>query len=165
MSVYLAAGLSDADMIWLLSLGRLRRVGAGQRLIVAGRPIDELFFVLSGTFDVVREDGARVAMIGEGEVAGEMSFVGEEMPSCSVVATGSCEVLGVARSAIVEHLDRAPDVGMRFYRALAVFLADRLRETTDAVGICAPGDDTEQSAAAVAGRFRRLLASLRGADS
>ena len=163
MSVYLAAGLSDADMIWLLSLGQLRRLNKGQRLIVAGRPITDLFFVLSGTFDVVREDGKQVASIDEGEVAGEMSFVGEEVPSCSVVATGACEVLGVPRNAIVEHLDRAPDVGMRFYRALAVFLADRLRETTDAVGIEA--DDAEQNGAAVVGRFRRLLGTLTGAPS
>jgi len=162
MSVHLAAGLNDADMVWLMSLGRFQRLSAGQRLITAGRPINDLFFVLSGGLDVVREDGTRVATIGEGEVVGEMSFVGEEVPSVSVLAAQSGEVFVAPRGLILERLEREPAIGMRFYRALALCLASRLRETTDAVGVAVLDCMTGTETAAVTGRFRRLLGSLTG---
>src|SRR6478736_5216803 len=155
MSVQLAAGLSDADMIWLLSLGRFQRLGKGQILINAGRPIDDLFFVLSGGLEVVRADGARVASIGEGEVVGEMSFVGDDVPSVSVKAAEHSEVFITPRSLVLERLEREPAIGMRFYRALAVCLANRLRETTHQVGI-AVLDCPPVSGTAGTGRFRRL---------
>jgi CRP-like cAMP-binding protein len=162
MSVYLATGLSDADMTWLLSLGRIRRLGVGQRLIAAGRPIDDLFFVIRGTLEVVRDDGARVAMIGEGEVVGEMSFVGEDVPAVSVLAAVHSEVLVTPRHAILERFEREPALAARFYRALAVYLSVRLRETTAAANLPGGASQDQESAASVGARLRRLLAAITG---
>jgi len=36
---YIAAGLSDSDMLWLLSMGKLRRLAAGETLVTAGKPV------------------------------------------------------------------------------------------------------------------------------
>lgn len=157
MTAYLPAGLSDLDMVWLLSLGRLRKLGVGQRLIAAGRPIDDLYFVVRGTLEVVRDDGARVALIGEGEVVGEMSFVGDEVPSVSVVGAEHSEVLAVPRALILDRFEKEPAVASRFYRALAVYLSNRLRETTALVGGPAP----ERSEEAAGGRLRRLLEAIK----
>ena len=48
---YIVAGLSDADMIWLLSMGKLRNLAAGETLVAIGRPVADLFFVTRGTFN------------------------------------------------------------------------------------------------------------------
>jgi CRP/FNR family cyclic AMP-dependent transcriptional regulator len=159
MSVYLAAGLNDADMTWLLSLGRIRRLGVGQRLIAAGRPIDDLFFVLRGSLEVVREDGARAATIGEGEVVGEMSFVSEDVPSVSVLAAVHSEILVAPRSAILARFDQEPALAARFYRALAVYLSVRLREATSALELAGPASPEDAS---VGARLRRLLTAITG---
>jgi len=162
MSVYLAAGLSDADMTWLLSLGRIRRLGVGQRLIATGRPIDDLFFVLRGTLDVVRGDGALVASVGEGEVLGEMSFIGEEVPSVSVLAAVHSEVLAAPRAAILERFEIDAALAARFYRALAVYLSSRLRETTAAANLPQPDTSNQESGMSAGSRLRRLLGAITG---
>jgi signal-transduction protein with cAMP-binding, CBS, and nucleotidyltransferase domain len=58
---YIVAGLSDADMIWLLSMGKLRKLKPGERLVAAGRPVKELFFILGGSLEVRLANGTRVA--------------------------------------------------------------------------------------------------------
>ena len=149
-------------MVWLLSRGKLRPLRTGDRLVEAGRPVGDLYFVLAGTLEVVRGDGACVATIGEGEVVGEMSFVDDRAPSVSVRASGRCEVLGTPRAAILERFEREPLFAARFYRALAKFLSDRLRETTAA--LLAPAEEARppDTPATASARIRSLFGGLRG---
>jgi len=130
---YIAAGLSDADMIWLLSMGKLRTLVAGDRLVTAGKPVQDLFFVISGEVSVVLESGRRVATLHRGDVVGEMSFVEKAAPQVSVIALERSEILAIPRKLILARFEEEPVFAWRFYRALAVFLSERLRETTAVV--------------------------------
>jgi CRP-like cAMP-binding protein len=163
MSRYLVAGLSDADMVWLLSCGKLRTLRAGERLVEIGRPFGDLFFILAGTLEVVRGDGTHIATIGAGEVVGEMSFVDDQPPSVSVRASEATEVLCTPRSDILARFGSDALFAARFYRALAKFLSDRLRETTRLVGVALPAGGTHDPS--IIARFRRLLTSHKGAEN
>jgi len=127
---YIAAGLSDADMLWLLSMGKLRVLKPGDRLVVAGRRISDLFFVVSGVLNVVLDEKGYVARLHKGDVVGEMSFVERHAPLVSVVVEERAEILAIPRRLILERFEQEPLFAARFYRALAVFLSERLRETT-----------------------------------
>jgi len=121
--------LQDQDMIWLSRSGRVHRLEPGDHLIEAGRDIDDLFIVTDGWLSV-QVDGAELAEVGTGDVLGEMSFVEKRPTSAAVVAKSAARALGVPRQALLDEFKTNTGFAARFYRALAVFLSDRLRSMT-----------------------------------
>ena len=156
---YIVAGLSDADMIWLLSQGQLRGVRPHERLVEAGKPVAHLFFVVHGRLRVTTAAGAPVATLCESDVIGEMSFVEQRPPSVSVTAgADKAEVLQIPRAAILARFDQEPVFAARFYRALAVYLSVRLRETTATLASPEPAGQSPDPTEARFGRLWRKLA-------
>lgn len=153
---YIAAGLSDADMLWLLSVGKLRPLKEGEVLVAAGKPLADLYFVISGSLAVKLADGNRIAQLHQGDVVGEMSFVERHSPVVSVVAEERAEMLAIPRKLILTRFEQEPVFAARFYRAIAVFLSERLRDTTAAVR---SSDDSllEKADKAARARFSRLF--------
>jgi CRP-like cAMP-binding protein len=156
---YIAAGLSDADMIWLLSAGRLRVLKPGDRLVTAGKALTDIFFITGGRLAVMRDGGDLVAHLHEGDVVGEMSFIERHAPIVSVVADQRAEVLVISRKTILDHFEHEPTFAARFYRALATFLSERLRDTTRAVRVANEEElRREKADQAARARFARLFA-------
>ncbi|MFK7941646.1 MAG: cyclic nucleotide-binding domain-containing protein [Paracoccaceae bacterium] len=118
--------LMDQDLIWLAKTGEVRRMGTGDVLIREGQRIEELFIVTEGWFDVSIK-GQNVAKLSVGDVLGEMSFVEKQPPSATVSASESARVLAVPQHALIARFRTDQGFAARFYRALAVFLSDRLR--------------------------------------
>ena len=152
----------------------LRHVFAdGEVLIAEGRPTPDLFIVLDGEVVVEVAGVGVVARLGSGEVLGEMSFVDKAPPSATVRSAGSAEVLAIDKRRIEDRLGENAAFAGRFYKALAIFLADRLRATTrrkpgggkiDTSAIEADElDESVLDGVSMAGvRFRQMLATLRG---
>ena len=103
------------------------RIGAGETLIEAGVPVTHLYFVTDGALEVTTRAGARLAELGLGEVVGEMSFVEKRLPDTSVRAQAPTTLLAIPRDRMLAVFEQDNGLAMRFYRALAVFLSDRLR--------------------------------------
>jgi len=92
--------------------------------------INALYIVLDGLLSVytVRPDcEIEIARLGAGEMVGEMSFIDARPPSATVKAIKESLVLAIPRSQLVSKLAQDSDFASRFYRALAIFLSDRLR--------------------------------------
>jgi CRP/FNR family cyclic AMP-dependent transcriptional regulator len=156
---YIVAGLNDADMIWLLSQGHLRSVRPRERLVEAGKPVMHLFFVIRGRLAVVTAAGATVTTLYESDVIGEMSFIEQRAPSVSVVGSAEkAEVLEIPRDTILKRFEQEPVFAARFYRALAVYLSARLRETTQA----AIAEPVVQTSAQTEARFGKLWQKFAG---
>ena len=132
--LYILGVLSDLDVEWLARTGVRRRIAAGERLIEEGRPVQSIIFLLQGEFRVSTRTGGEIARLGVGEVVGEMSFVDSAPPSATVTAVGECLALFLERQAILKKLETDLAFASRFYRALALFLADRLRDTVGRLG-------------------------------
>jgi CRP-like cAMP-binding protein len=167
-TLYILGDLDDRDLIWLSGAGTLRNLAEGERLIEAGHELRELFFLLDGSLAVLLPDGRQVAVLQTGDVVGEMSFVEKRPPSATVRAIDAARVLAIPRTAILERLAQDVAFAARFYRALAVFLSDRLRAATTGAAV-APEDGAGELDEAildnvhVAGdRFLRLLRLLEG---
>lgn len=128
--------LSDSDIEWMMGAGSKLEVAPSQILISEGQPVDSMFLVLHGKLTVfVRAMGNReLARLQCGEVVGEMSFVDSRPPSATVQALEPSVVLKIPRSRLQAKLDQDPPFAARFYRALAVFLSDRLRGTVAHLG-------------------------------
>lgn len=133
-ALYILADLHDEDMIWIARHAATRRLAPGETLIQAGVAPGHLWFVVEGALEVVGPGEVRLAELGLGDVVGEMSFVEKRLPSASVRALGPARLIGIARETLLEAFARDSGLGMRFYRALAVFLSDRLRTMSDGTG-------------------------------
>lgn len=118
--------LKDEDLIWLSRAGELREVPEREAIITAGQDVKDLFFVTHGHFSV-EINGNSVAEVATGDVLGEMSFVEKRAPSASVIAREGARVLAVPRQKLMREFETNDGFAARFYRALAVFLSDRLR--------------------------------------
>jgi CRP-like cAMP-binding protein len=172
-ALYILGQLNDSDVQWLAQHGTRRRLARGQVIIREGAPVDSLFITLGGALSVSLRNGEEVARLGAGELVGEIAFVDSAPPSATVSATADTPVLEIRKDLLQAQLGRDSEFAARFYRALAVFLADRLRATTRRLGYGKSGDlegeglledeldGTVLDSLSEAGeRFRRLLRAL-----
>ena len=126
-----------------------------------------LTFVLDGLFAVhlSRNESAPVALLGPGELVGEISFLENLPATASVVAIEDSRVLCIARSDLLQRISADLAFATDFYRALARMLSRRLRERSLALA-AGVGDRSTGgfmltpawlSLVAVLARFKELL--------
>jgi CRP-like cAMP-binding protein len=139
--LFILGQLEDVDVEWMAGVGQKRTIEAGQILISQGTPIDALFFMLEGECEVFLRSGKILARLGSGEILGELSFVDAAPPSASVRATLRTKVLAVPKKAIEARMRQDTAFAARFYKAIAIFLSDRLRAMVAAAGHGPEADD------------------------
>ena len=179
-ALYILAELDDRDIAWLSEAGTVRRVSEGELLIRDGAVVDQLYIVIDGALEVVVGDGKRIAELAAGDILGEMSMIEKRPPSASVRSMSEGRLLAVPQLAIRQRMAKDTAFAARFYRALAVFLSDRLRSTVATYGYGKPAGESPQDAIEreneldeglldtihVAGdRMRRLIAMLQGSST
>jgi CRP-like cAMP-binding protein len=172
---YIFGQLDDADVRWMGEVGVRVPFRTGDVLVEVGHDSEKLLFVLAGKL-AISVNGMIITHLGVGEVAGEMSFVDSAPPSATVIAVSGGRMLAIDKHRLISRAEEDPAFGMRFYRALSIFLADRLRNTTHRIGfgdeasddvtvLVGEGDDDVHDVTTPAGqRFERMLAELRGED-
>jgi CRP-like cAMP-binding protein len=133
--LYILGEFDDSDAEWFVKAGRIVEVPDGRTIIREGEVLDSVYFVTAGTF-VVTTGRAKteVARLGTGEVLGEISYVDHRPPTATVTALHDGKVLAVPRAVLTEKLVADPRFASRFYKAIATFLADRLRGTLRQLG-------------------------------
>ena len=164
--------LTDADVEWLSGSGERIHLEAGATLVPLGARVDNVWFVLDGALSVHTAAGAQLALMGSGEIVGEMSLVDPAPTAVSVRVASDATLLRISNATVRAKLSGDPAFAARFYRALCVFLASRLRSTTRRMVY---GDNTEDDGAKdeltddlldnvhLAGaRFDRMLKRLAG---
>lgn len=134
--LFILGELDDDDLDWILETGSREEVMAGTVLIREGQPIDAIYILLEGELSIstIATDDREIATLTSGEVVGEMSFVDTRPPSATVRAKHNAIVLSVPRKALATKLQQDIGFASRFYRAIAVFLASRLRQTVIRLG-------------------------------
>jgi CRP-like cAMP-binding protein len=144
-ALYVLGIMNDSDIEWLSRNGRNRGLAPGEAIITEGQAIDTLFIVLSGELQVYSKD-LDIARLQSGEIVGEISFVDSRPPLASVKALTDSNVLAISAELLKAKLGKDANFAARFYRAVAVFLADRLRLTTSRFGYGRPQQDKQEIA-------------------
>ena len=170
--LFIFSVLTDGDVEWLASTGERISLDAGTVLIPVGTRIDYLYFVLDGQLMVRTRAGDPIATLESGEILGEMSLVDPAPTAVSVEVLTEATVLRLSDAVVQEKL--ATDLGFasRFYRALCVFMADRMRQTTQRFGYGKATDDAHakdelneellDTVHLAGARFDRMLKRLAG---
>jgi len=173
MAIFVFGLLSDADVEWIAQAGVQRPIRNGEVLIEEGQPVNSVIFLLQGECVVTERSAGEIARLGVGEIVGEMSFLDSQAPSATVTASGNGLALFLDKETLADKLEADVAFGCRFYRALAVFLTNRMRKTTRRMGSAldlaaksVAKDDPEihfpNALSKARARFDHLLKSLVG---
>ncbi len=161
-SLFLLGHLTDMDIEWMIHNGNKKNLTAHQELIGKGWNIHNIYIVLSGQLSIW-DDDRKVALLGPGEIVGEMSFLESRPPSVSVAAAEPSVVYSISKELMNEKLENDLEFRSNFYYSLALFLSNRLRTTTNKLGYGSPEDadiidDKVLEGVAQAGaRFNQIL--------
>jgi CRP-like cAMP-binding protein len=132
--LFIFSVLSDADVEWLAHAGERVHVDPGAVLVPRGARVDHIWFVLEGRLAIRAANGAAISTLESGEIVGEMSLVDPAPTVVSVEAVAESTLLRIPDRKVREKLASDLAFAARFYRALCVFLADRVRNTTQRLG-------------------------------
>lgn len=127
--------LNDRDIDWLIENGLRVNASPKKVLIQQGKPVEALYIPIDGTLAVsitVDEGNTKVskeiAKLSSGEIVGEMSFVEAGKASATVESFDRSILLAIPQKELEIKLKEDMQFAARFYRAIAVVLADRLRD-------------------------------------
>lgn len=143
--LYILGELEESDLQWMVSVGRARRVPTGEEIVREGTSLDTLFILADGQM-AVSLAGSTVARLGAGEVFGDMSLLDSRPPTATVSAASDSIVFGIPHTLLRAKLKSDPPFAARFYRALCIFLANRLGKTTSIAaqqGVNLPQDEDQ----------------------
>ena len=117
--------LSEDTVRKLSDKGFLMNVPAGQLLTEKGLTQREIFVILDGAFEV-HDGDRRIAVLGPGEVIGEVGFFGTSgRRMASVTAASDGQVLALRRRFVDELMKSDPACAAEILFGLARVLADR----------------------------------------
>jgi bacteriocin-type transport-associated protein len=180
----------DSDVEWLMAIGEVRQVRAGEVLVQAGCAIEYLYLVLDGSLVMLWEEaaanpllqafailegqeavGTEVAQLGQGALLGLSPFLDGQLERVSMRSVDGAVVLAVPRRLVLAKLQQDLGFAGRFYRVLGVVMGYRLQGVCGKLGygrrVYAGGDEDELDLAAIdrmglAGRrFELMLGRLR----
>jgi len=152
--LFVFAELRDSDIDWLIVAGSVNRIAAGTVLMTGGRPVDALHILLDGKLTLSISEDERnplarafsnleggettsereLARLSRGDIVGETSFVEAPPSSATVKALEESLVLSIPRGRLAAKLLHDLGFAARFYRVLAVLLADKQRAIVSQIG-------------------------------
>jgi len=132
--LFIFGELTDSDVEWLSKAGERVHVDSGTLLIPLGSRVDHLYIVLDGQLVVKSAAGTPLARLESGEIIGEMSLVDPAPTAVSVEVLSPATLFRIPDQKLREQLAVDFAFAARFYRAICVFLADRMRAATQRLG-------------------------------
>ena len=109
------ASLSDADHSWIAQRMAETRVPIGSQLVKSGDFAYRFFGILEGTAAVTRA-GHHVAILGPGDVFGEIAVIDDSRRSADVVATTPMRLATMMSWDFREALARFPQLEAEVHR-------------------------------------------------
>ncbi|HTN53895.1 MAG TPA: cyclic nucleotide-binding domain-containing protein [Anaeromyxobacter sp.] len=118
------------------SIAREKAVPAGTPLFVENMVGEQLFIVKSGTVRITQRagDGEReLAVLGQGEVLGQLALLGRSVRLVSAVAVTQCEVLELAQRDFLRLQAQKPQACLKLALAISADLAARASDGREAL--------------------------------
>jgi CRP-like cAMP-binding protein len=142
--LYILGELEDSDLQWMVDAGTLRQVAAGIAIIEEDVQLASTFIVVAGELAVSR-GGTEIARLGSGEIVGDMSLLDSRPPVATVTAVEEATVFAIPQQTLRSKLASDTGFASRFYRALCIFLANRVSRMNLMVNaIAAPQSESDQ---------------------
>jgi CRP/FNR family cyclic AMP-dependent transcriptional regulator len=119
----LGTELSEEEAATLAELMDMRELGSGDYLITEGMSDDSLHVIVEGTLEVVKRTAgdttASIAVIREGHLAGELSFIDGTVHTVGLRALSDSKIMSLARDDFESIVDDNPQLIYKVLRAVA----------------------------------------------
>lgn len=116
-------------------MGESRTYRATERLFEKGDEGDAAFIIIDGEVEVlVPVDGGEqsVAILGKGEIFGELAVICDQARSTAIAARTQMEALRLDRSTVLNLMREFPDISLEMVRILGSRLERTTRELSQA---------------------------------
>jgi CRP/FNR family transcriptional regulator, cyclic AMP receptor protein len=131
---------NDSVIEKIAALCTRKKIRKGASIIKEGEYGDELFIILSGEIEIVKEtlQGEHYTLstlnskMG-GIYVGEFALIDNDRRSATVIAKTECECLIIKRNAFIDFGNENPEIGLNITRALARQLSFMQRKTNSDV--------------------------------
>jgi CRP-like cAMP-binding protein len=128
-------GLTPEALSMIASVMAEENHAPGTKIFGYGEPGDKLYIVVEGKVRIFREVGGMgeeaLAVLGTGEVFGEMSLLDESPRSAGALAHERCRLLVITKDAFDDLLFLHKDLAYEVLWSCVKMLSARLRETND----------------------------------
>jgi CRP-like cAMP-binding protein len=115
--------LSDKEASKLAGLMQVKELRGGDYLIREGTTDDSLYVIVEGNLEVVKRTSgdsvASIAIVREGQLAGELSFLDSNVHTVGLRALSDSRVLGLAREDFESIIGGDPQLVYKVMRAVA----------------------------------------------
>jgi len=123
LNSHLGTELSDDEAATLAGYMQAHELRGGDYLIKEGTVDDTLHVMVEGNLEVVKRtaaDGtASIAIIREGNLAGELSFIDGKVHTVGLRALSDCKVISLERKDFERIVDKNPQLVYKVMRAVA----------------------------------------------
>jgi bacteriocin-type transport-associated protein len=151
MAEVLLQELSNADIDWMIAVGRQQQLTAGTVLLRPCTSPDEISVLLDGTLAIATpatpaaagnghasSDGGcperELAHLSRGELVGETALFNARPLPALIKAIDNVVILTIPLSQLALKVQQDIQFGTHLYRAIALLLSDRIRQLLDNVG-------------------------------
>ncbi|MGA8048179.1 MAG: cyclic nucleotide-binding domain-containing protein [Dermatophilaceae bacterium] len=120
-------GLGATGVRKLTAKGFMLKVSGDTLVTKAGYGEREMYVVLDGTLEVLSTSGRRIAVLGRGDLFGELAFFRDDgRRTASVRSVSDCQLLVLRRHFLQELGTSDPDLALQLHFNLGRLLAERL---------------------------------------
>jgi len=131
LKIKLFEGMTPAQLDWVAQQAHRRNFEAGRNVMTIEQPGEAVFIILDGSVKIHVEQGERdviLAILGEGDLLGEMSLIDSIGRSASAVTLENTTVLWVDKTTFNYMLDNFPPVARNLVKIMTmrVRLSDQL---------------------------------------
>ena len=126
----LLKGLKDAEKKKLLKFSSVTQVPKGQPVFLEGQVGTELYCVLVGAIAIMKKAGSeqkRLAVMGEGDIFGELGLVTKKTRTASAVAISHSELLAMSEEDLLKLRKKNPEIATKLFLNLFRIVTTRMR--------------------------------------
>ena len=153
LSIPVLKEFETKDLEGLLTVSKIRHYDAKETIIKEGEKDSRIFFLISGSVKVCKNNQVIAILKRMGDLFGEMVLIsGETYRSASIYAAEACDCLTIETS-YIERMTGNEKIAFSYvlYRSVAGILADRLNESNEKLA----------KAKAEANNYKRRIESLQ----
>ena len=130
-NILLFADFTEEELEKIRSISRKAKISQGEYAFQEDKPGDTLILLDLGTLKLTKKtkkgQEQELVQLGSGSYLGEMSFFNQGLRSASGVAMENCQITVIPIPALRSLLDKNPSMGCKFYRRVAMGIAQRLK--------------------------------------
>ena len=126
----LLKGLKGPEKRRLLKFSKVVRVTKGRAVFLEGDEGKEMYYVLCGTIAIMKKIGGRrerLAVLGEGEIFGELGLTTGKSRMASAVALADSELLAMNADGLNKLRKKNPEIATKVFHNLFRITTARLR--------------------------------------